>query len=149
MTAPPETDVARIRKYCGARVPADLRHQVRVEPVVRGCSVTIYECRPPRQPNLTEWSKVRVAQLRYNANTRRWSLYWADRNGRWHRYDDLDPGRVNELLDEIDADPTSIFWGWPTPSGGGNSSLAMAVQVMPTRGRRGPIVPGTRRHTGR
>jgi hypothetical protein len=39
--------------------------------------VTIFDCRPPRHPNLTEWSKVRVAQLRYNADTYHWSLYWA------------------------------------------------------------------------
>jgi Protein of unknown function (DUF3024) len=111
VTAPPETDIAEIRKYCGARVPARLRHQIRIDAAVRGSSVTIYECRPPRRPNLTEWSKVRVAQLRYSGNTHRWSLYWADRDGRWHRYDDLDPGPVNDLLNEIEADPTCTFWG--------------------------------------
>ena len=91
MPAPPETDVARIRKYCLARVPASFRDQIRIEAAIRGSSVSIYECRPPWHPDLTEWSKVRVAQLRYSANTHHWSLYWADRNGRWHRYDDLDP----------------------------------------------------------
>jgi hypothetical protein len=54
---------------------------------------------------------VRVAQLRYSANTHQWSLHWADRNGRWHRYDDLDSGPVEEALNEIEADPTCIFWG--------------------------------------
>jgi Protein of unknown function (DUF3024) len=39
------------------------------------------------------------------------SLYWADRNGRWHRYDDLDPGPVDSASSEIEADPTCIFWG--------------------------------------
>ena len=111
MPAPPETDVARIRKYCRARVPPSFRDQIRIEAAVRGSSVSIYECRPPWHPDLTEWSKVRVAQLRYSANTHHWSLYWADRNGRWHRYDDLEPGPVNNLLCEIEADPTCIFWG--------------------------------------
>ena len=111
MPAPPETDVAKIRKYCRARVPACFRHQVRVEAAVRSNSVTIFDCRPPWHPNLTEWSKVRVAQLRYSANTHHWSLYWADRNGRWHRYYDLDPGLVDEALNEIETDPTCIFWG--------------------------------------
>ena len=111
MPAPPETDVARIRKYCRARVPPRLRHQARIEAAVRGNSVTIFDCRPPWHPNLTEWSKVRVAQLRYSASTHHWSLYWADRNGRWHRYDDLDPGPVDNVLKEIEADPTCIFWG--------------------------------------
>ena len=111
MPAPPETDVARIRKYCRARVPASFRDQIRLEAAVRGSSVSIYECRPPWHPDLTEWSKVRVAQLRYSADTHRWSLHWADRNGRWHRYDDLEPSPVDKLLCEIEADPTCIFWG--------------------------------------
>jgi Protein of unknown function (DUF3024) len=54
---------------------------------------------------------VRVAQLRYSANTHHWSLYWADRNGRWHRYDGFAPGPVDQALTEIEADPTCIFWG--------------------------------------
>jgi hypothetical protein len=54
---------------------------------------------------------VRVAQPRYSASTHEWSLYWADRNGRWHRYDDLPPGRVDQVLREIESDPTGIFWG--------------------------------------
>lgn len=108
VAAPPETDVAKIRKYCRARVPARLLPQVRIESAVRGNSVTIFECRLPWHPNLT---KVRVAQLRYSADTHHWSLYWADRNGRWHRYDDLDPGPLGTALNEIEADPTGIFWG--------------------------------------
>lgn len=54
---------------------------------------------------------MRVAQLRYSASTHHWSLYWADRNGRWHRYPGLQPGTVGEMLEEIEADPTGIFWG--------------------------------------
>ena len=41
-----------------------------------------------------------------------WSLYWRDRNLRFHTYDRLRPtGNVDQLLDEIDRDPTGIFWG--------------------------------------
>ena len=54
---------------------------------------------------------MRVAQLRYSANTYHWSLYWADRNDHWHRYDDLDPGPLDTVLNEIEANPTAIFWG--------------------------------------
>jgi hypothetical protein len=111
MPEPPEIDLARIRKYCQGRVPARLRNQVCIEAAVRGNSVTIFDRRPPWHPNLSEWSRVRVAQLRYSADTYHWSLYWADRNGRWHRYHDLDPGPVRDALNEIEADPTCIFWG--------------------------------------
>jgi hypothetical protein len=29
----------------------------------------------------------------------------------WHLYDFIEPGSITELLAEIDADPTVIFWG--------------------------------------
>jgi DUF3024 family protein len=108
---PPETDLARIARYCEAKVPAHLRDEARVEMGVRGGSVTIFDCRPPWHEKLTEWSKVPVAQLRYDEATHTWLLYFADRNSRWHRYDDLGPCSVAEALKEIDADPTGIFWG--------------------------------------
>lgn len=108
----PETDLARIRAYCDSRVSARLRDQIRVEAAVRGNSVTIFDCRPPWHPNITGWSRVRVAQLRYDPSTTSWTLYWADRNGRWHRYYDLEPNQpVQRLIDEIQEDPTAIFWG--------------------------------------
>jgi hypothetical protein len=92
-------------------VPTQFHDQIRVEAIQRGNSVTIFESRPVSDVDLTEWFKVRVAQLRYDSDSHRWSLYWPDRNGRWHRYDGLKPGPVGKLLDEIEADPTCIFWG--------------------------------------
>jgi hypothetical protein len=109
--AVPDLDLTRIRQFCESRVPARLRNEVRIEADVRGESVTIYDCRPSWHPNLTDWSRLPVAQLRYNADSHLWTLYWADRNSRWHRYDDLEPGTTDQLLDEIDEDPTCIFWG--------------------------------------
>jgi Protein of unknown function (DUF3024) len=39
-------------------------------------------------------------------------LYWRDRNLRFHLYDQLAPTQhVEDLLTELDRDPTSIFWG--------------------------------------
>lgn len=78
---------------------------------MRGKSVTIFECRPVGPEKPAEWFKVSVAQLRYSAERQDWSLYWSDRNGRWHRYHDLHPGPVDSALNEIEADPTCIFWG--------------------------------------
>ena len=40
-----------------------------------------------------------------------WTLFWADRNSHWHLYELINPGTVEELLDEIDKDSTCIFWG--------------------------------------
>jgi Protein of unknown function (DUF3024) len=56
-----------------------------------------------------------IAQLRYippHLPGGRWRLYWPDRNRRWHLMDDVAPAATPEpLLDELDADPTGIFWG--------------------------------------
>jgi hypothetical protein len=107
----PDLDLARIHRYCDSRVPAHLRDEARVHATHRGKNVTIYDCRPPRHPELKEWSRVPIAQLRYDAEHKHWTLYYADRNSRWHRYDLIDPGTVDQLLEEIDSDPTGIFWG--------------------------------------
>ena len=107
----PDLDLARIHRYCGSRVPARMREEVRVEATHRGRSVTIYDCRPPWQPELEEWSRLPVAQFRYDFDDKLWTLYWADRNGRWHRYDLVASGTIDQLLEEIDDDPNGIFWG--------------------------------------
>jgi hypothetical protein len=87
---PPETDIARVRRYCQRRVPPHARDQVRLETVVRGSAITIIERRVPWRDDFgPEWSRLKVAQLRYGHGA--WTLYWADRNGRWLPYPDLDP----------------------------------------------------------
>src|SRR5271166_4470754 len=54
----------------------------------------------------------RTSRLRYTAAGKSWTLYWRDRNLRFHIYDLLSPSRrVEDLLAEIDRDPTCIFWG--------------------------------------
>ena len=109
----PDLDLARIARYCDERVPAQHLDRIRIEHDVRGRSVSIFECRPPWRPEYgPDWSRRRVAQLRYDPGERRWTLYSADRNGRWHLYYLVDPSpRVDDLLAEIAADPTCIFWG--------------------------------------
>jgi hypothetical protein len=86
---------------------------LRIECDVRGRNVTIYECRPPWHPDYgPDWTRQPVAQLRYRPEDHHWQLYCADRNSHWHRYTRSQPSvRVADLLDEIDNDPTGIFWG--------------------------------------
>lgn len=102
-----------MEEYCAARVFEDARAQVRVECSVRGRAITIVERRPPWKPDFgSEWSEVKVAQLRYDDGRGTWSLRCSDGNGRWREYDELRPTKeVGPLLNEIDADPTGIFWG--------------------------------------
>lgn len=59
-----------------------------------------------------EWASQGIARFRYVAKHSRWSLYWRDRNQRWHKYDLVgSTPDVLPLLDEVDRDPTGIFWG--------------------------------------
>lgn len=113
----PETDLARINRWVQTqnnRIPPHAREEVRIEADFNDRSVTILECRPPWDPAGmgSEWTRVPVARLRYTKSRREWTLYWPDRNSRFHRYDLAQPTTdVVALLDEVDRDPTSIFWG--------------------------------------
>lgn len=113
MTDPLDIGLAAAEVFCEARVPEDLRDQMRIECSRRGKSITIAERSPPWKPEYgLEWSSVKVAQLRFDSETEAWSLFCPDRNGRWHPYDEIGPTpSVDPLLAEIARDPTGIFWG--------------------------------------
>ncbi len=109
----PELDVARAQRWCAARVPEHARHQVRVECEIAPRHLTIVERRAPwREDFGPEWTTFPIARLGYTVADKSWTLYWRDRNLRFHAYDLLVPSpRVDDLLTEIDRDPTCIFWG--------------------------------------
>jgi hypothetical protein len=55
---------------------------------------------------------MKIAQLRYDAANRTWTLWWSDRNGRWDRVSDVrETPDIGALLTEIDEDAAGIFWG--------------------------------------
>ena len=111
--AVPELDVARVQRWCAARVPEHARHQVHVECEIAPRHLTVIERRAPwREDFGPEWTSVPIARLRYTAGTQLWTLFWRDRNLRFHAYDSLAPSpNVEDLLAELDRDPTCIFWG--------------------------------------
>ena len=77
----PELDVARVQRWCAARVPEHARHQVRVECEVAPRHLTIVERRAPwREDFGPEWTAFPIARLRYTAADKSWTLYWRDRN---------------------------------------------------------------------
>jgi hypothetical protein len=102
-----------VQKYCAEKIPPEHRDKIRIECTQRGKSITIVERRPPWLPEVdSEWSSMKIAQLRYDEESALWTLYCADRNERWHVYDFSGPAQdVGAVLAEIDADPTGIFWG--------------------------------------
>lgn len=101
--------VERVAAYCERQSTDDHR----IEHAVRGASITILERRPPWNPDFgTEWSSMKVAQLRYDARSRCWQLYSAGSDDRWHPYEFAAPAAdVAPLLDAIEQDRTGIFWG--------------------------------------
>lgn len=109
----PETELARVRRRCEARIPPQYRDQLRIEFEQRGNALTILECRPPWRAGLgPEWTRHGIARLRYNASRGVWNLFWRGRNLRLQRYEHCPPSaHVADLLVEIERDPTGIFWG--------------------------------------
>ena len=110
----PETDLHRVMAWAGRRIPAELWDKVRLELDTTASTITILECHPPwnAPESPINWTRHPVARLRYASSRRLWTLYWTDRNLKFHRYDMVEPtATIDTLLDEIDADPTAIFWG--------------------------------------
>jgi len=109
----PELDAARVQRWCAARVPEHARHQVRIECEIASRHLTIVERRAPwREDYGPEWTSFPIARLRYTTATKSWTLLWRDRNLSFHTYDLLAPSHsVEDLLAELDRDPTRVFWG--------------------------------------
>ncbi len=109
----PELDANRVRGWAARRIPVEHRDEIRIEVDETPRGLTIFECRPPWNDLIgSDWTRMPIARLSFVKKRNEWTLYWADRNGRFQRYWDHEPSQqVGELLTEIDVDPTCIFWG--------------------------------------
>ncbi len=100
-----------LEALCARRAPVHVQDRVKVACTWRGDTVTLLEWRPSFGGG-DPWVDIAVAQFRFNAAKGTWTLYCADRNSRWHVYDDTSPTEdFQSLLAEVDEDPTGIFWG--------------------------------------
>ena len=106
----PETDLSRINSYCQEHTPTEHADRVRVVSTVRGKTVTILESHAWHS-GVDDWVSTGVARMKYDVDSTAWTLYWSDSNSRWHLYDFIEPGSISSLLEEIERDPTNIFWG--------------------------------------
>lgn len=114
MSDPRETALAAVEVFCESRVPDGHRDEIRLECGRRGNTITVIERRAPWNPELigADWTSLKVARLRFDPSSARWSLHCCDSNERWSPYEDILPNAsVDPLLAEIDADPNGIFWG--------------------------------------
>jgi DUF3024 family protein len=102
---------SKLGPYCEKRVPPSVRDHVRLGFRFKGNSVTLFEERPAFMKPDT-WVDLPVAQFRFDPKNSVWRLYCADRDSKWHEYDVLEPTTdFDALLQEVDQDPTGIFWG--------------------------------------
>jgi hypothetical protein len=112
----PENDVQTVREWIDGRndaVPVEIRDKIRYELDTGPHTITILECRPPWKPEFgPEWTRMMVAQMQFTTITNTWTLYFRDSDEVLHVYDMVQAtADVGELLEEIDRDPTAIFWG--------------------------------------
>ena len=110
----PELERTRVEraleKFCN-RVPEAIRSKLTYEYRFQGNTVVLFE----RRPHFEDRARHRessVAKFVYSPTVGAWSLKWADRHGRWHTYESFnDVPHFRDLLREVDADPTGIFFG--------------------------------------
>jgi hypothetical protein len=93
-------------------VSGEAAKEVRVVGTVDGRHVVIAEERPPWQgADGVPWESYPLARLTYVVSTRRWKLEVSVEDGRFRTYSNLPSGSLDEILEEIDEDPTFLFWG--------------------------------------
>jgi hypothetical protein len=101
----------KLKIFCEERVPEEIRNKIKMTYETNGNKITIFEEREP-WTGKGPWTKMPIAQIRYNEEKDNWTIYWRDRNEKWHLYTDLNPRKqIEEIIKEIDSDPNGIFWG--------------------------------------
>lgn len=109
--AVPKEYQALLSRWCADRVPRHARATLQIGYTIRDDQVVINERHPPTFPELNwAWTSRPVAQLRYNDPEQGlWRIYQRIADG-WKRYDHPPATMPEPLLDEIAADPRSVFW---------------------------------------
>lgn len=101
----------KLDEYCAGKIPAHARDQVRLSYKITGSKVILIESRPFYfDPNT--WTETPLGQFRFDAETKKWGLYYMDRHSRWQLYDLVEESAdFEKLLEALDEDRTGIFWG--------------------------------------
>jgi len=103
-----------MQRYCDNKIPKELQDQINLKYVIKGNNITLVESRPFWKDE-SKWIDSKIAQIRFNNPEKTYTLYYADRNDKWHIYEFLEPSQnLEDLLTELDNDSTGIFFGWLT-----------------------------------
>lgn len=110
-----EFEMERIKrlfsKHIEQRIPSHLRPLIKVVYRTDGCDVKIFESRKQNK-DCSRWLSVSIAKLSKALPGNCWTLYYADRDGKWVLYDhhSIDSD-MEKLFIEIKKDPLGLFWG--------------------------------------
>lgn len=109
----PKDAVEIVQRWAHDNTPDEFRDRMRVEVEETPRGLTIVECSlMPGVDGEVAWLRVPNARLAYASGRREWTLYFIDSNDKARRYPDFEPStNIRDLLNEIDTDPTCIFWG--------------------------------------
>jgi len=98
-------------KYCSQPIPEHARGKIGYGYLVRGMTVTLFE-QYPHYKTKTKWVRIGIARFRFNKTQGLWTLYYRDRNHKWHIFPPVMPSKkLQVLLAAVEKDPTGIFWG--------------------------------------
>lgn len=105
-----------MRKWIDQRnvkTPPRAGDQIRYEIDVTDRTITVLESRPPWRKDFgTEWTRFPVCRFRYTKVRKEWSLFWHDRNVKFHECDLSGPTpHLDELIEEVKLDRTGILRG--------------------------------------
>ena len=101
----------QLDRYCLEKIPEHAYGKVRLCYIVKDMAITLFE-QQPHFRDIDKWMQANIARMRYSKTFHTWTLYWRDRNNKWHLYDQIPPAAdFGRILQELDTDPTGIFWG--------------------------------------
>ena len=102
----------KLSKYCINRIREDARDNLRLIFKINEDLVTLILTRPYFKKDRSQWAERSVAQIRFDNENKKWLLYFIDKNNSWRLYDLIQPiDDFDDLLKELDRDPTGLFWG--------------------------------------
>jgi hypothetical protein len=102
---------ALLDEYCRTAIPSHAQSKIRIGHYAKGMLLTIFTERPYFR-DANEWIRSDIARFRYNKSRDDWTLYWCDRNSKWHVYELIESSHdFAEVFEEVKKDPTGIFWG--------------------------------------